>query len=108
MRQLSRYRSSVLGPARPFFNPLLMLAGYTVVFEAREGGDESKANFACRALCREDHPRAVRRIRQPGARPPSPTSLKEGEVPDWPRFDNAISFSRHARQSAARPRGLAS
>ena len=34
---MSRYRSSVLGPARLFFNRLPMLAGYTVVFEAREG-----------------------------------------------------------------------
>src|SRR5258708_30492392 len=79
-----------------------MRAGYLVVFEAREGGDEGKAIFACRALCRADHPRAVRRIRQPGAKPSSPTSFKEGEVPDLPRFDNAISFSRHTRQSAAR------
>src|SRR5258708_3821165 len=79
-----------------------MRAGCLVVFEAREGGDEGKANFACRALCRADHPRAVRRICQPGARPPSSTSFKEGEVPDLPRFDNAISFSRHVRQTPAR------
>jgi homopolymeric O-antigen transport system permease protein len=48
---LSRYRGSILGLAWSFFNPLLMLVVYTlvfsVVFKARWGlGDESKADFA--------------------------------------------------------------
>ena len=48
---VGRYRGSVMGIAWSFFNPLLMLAIYTVVFstifKARWGtGDDSKVNFA--------------------------------------------------------------
>src|SRR5437879_3354491 len=66
------------------------------------GGGREQGQFRLSDSLSADHPRAVRRICPPGAKPLSPTSFKEGEVPDLPRFNNAISFSRHVRQSVAR------
>jgi len=46
-----RYRSSVLGIAWSWLNPLLMMVVYTVVFTILRGGDESIPHYPVLLLC---------------------------------------------------------